>query len=175
MLIGWCAAAMNPGLAQVVLEAGAPGATTVQVELGTLPPPLTRAALAQTNHAIADWRARPASGMSARWWISTGALAWGIGTDLPADPSTFGPRAVLAVRAELGANARIGYDLISAHRGAAADEEAASGGRLALEFRTTSATRDLREGLLKVQLSNSSSLHFRPRRSGVMVSWRAQF
>lgn len=51
-------------------------------------------------------------------------------------------------------------------------EEAAN--TVGLELRTSKPGRDLRQ-LLRVQLSSSSALHFRPRRSGLVVSYRAQF
>jgi hypothetical protein len=46
--------------------------------------------------------------------------------------------------------------------------------RVALEFKSSDKASMYR-GLVRFQLSSSSSLLLRPRRGGMMVSWRASF
>ena len=53
---------------------------------------------------------------------------------------------------------------------------AAAATRVGVEFRPVSAGNALKPiGALRVQLSDSSTLSFKPRRGGVLVSWRSQF
>ena len=48
--------------------------------------------------------------------------------------------------------------------------------RVGFEFRPASAANSLKPiGALRVQVSDNSSLSFKPRRGGVLVSWRSQF
>ena len=48
--------------------------------------------------------------------------------------------------------------------------------RVGVEFRPASAGNSLKPiGALRVQISDNSSLSFKPRRGGVLVSWRSQF
>lgn len=171
-----CLAGVKRSWAQGEPDGNLVGLPRVRFEIDVLPPPLAPRARAHSADVQTpnDLSTRQA-GLGARWWLTSGSVAWGIGTELPGGPAGLAPRAVLAVRTEIGANARVGFDLLPAIRDAAAAEEPAERARLALEFRTTSAVRDIREGLLKLQLSNSSSLHFQPRRSGAVLSWRAQF
>ena len=49
-------------------------------------------------------------------------------------------------------------------------------GRFALEFKATGgAARSLPVGILRIQLSGSSTINLRPRRGGFAVAWRAHF
>jgi hypothetical protein len=51
----------------------------------------------------------------------------------------------------------------------------ASRPRFALEFRAKAVAKDLRETLLRVQLSGAGALHFRPRGGGLQITYREQF
>jgi hypothetical protein len=51
----------------------------------------------------------------------------------------------------------------------------ASRPRFALEFRAKAVAKDLRETLLRVQLSGAGALHFRPRGGGLQISYHEQF
>jgi hypothetical protein len=86
-------------------------------------------------------------GLRARWWWGRGKLALGAGADWSAEAPTtpYAPGA------------------------------APLRPRFALEFRARSASKDLREGLLRVQMSGDAALHLRPRSGGLQVSYRERF
>lgn len=117
-----------------------------------------------------------------RWWLGRGAGSIGAGADWAATParSALRPwRPVLGLRADVGDHARLIYEV----RGAAAPW--ASTGlpgaesqevRVAMEFKSArSPAQNLRNGLLRVQLSNTSALMLKPRSGGLVVSYRSQF
>ncbi|MBL8302375.1 MAG: hypothetical protein JNM26_06345 [Ideonella sp.] len=117
-----------------------------------------------------------------RWWVGNGIGSIGAGADWAATParSALRPwRPVLGVRADVGARTRLIYEV----RGAAAPW--ASTGlpgaesqevRVAMEFRSApSAAQNLRNGLFRVQLSNTSALMLKPRSGGLVISYRSQF
>jgi hypothetical protein len=87
-------------------------------------------------------------GVRARVWWGRGKLAFGAGADWTASepPTPFSAGATGSPRA-----------------------------RFALEFRARSSASDLRESLLRVQMSGDAALHFRPRSGGLQVSWRERF
>lgn len=128
----------------------------------------------------------PAPAMSeelrTRWWVGNDIGGVGAGADWAAVPggSPLRPwRPVLGMRAEVANGTRLLYEV----RGAAApwasptlpgaeNQEV----RVALEFKKAkSSARNLRDGLFRVQLSSTSTLAFRPRGGGMVVSYRAQF
>lgn len=117
-----------------------------------------------------------------RWWVGRGAGSVGAGADWAATParSTLRPwRPVLGLRADLGERTRVIYEV----RGAASPW--ASTGlpgaenqevRVALEFKSArNPAQNLRNGLFRVQLSNTSALWLKPRSGGLVISYRSQF
>jgi hypothetical protein len=87
-------------------------------------------------------------GVRARWWLGQGRVAVGAGADwtASAQPTPFGAGAAGALRP-----------------------------RFALEFRAKAAAKDLRESLLRVQMSGDAALHFRPRGGGLQITYRERF
>ena len=117
-----------------------------------------------------------------RWWLGDGAGSIGAGADWAATPvgSSLRPwRPVVGLRADVSARTRLIYEV----RGAAAPwASAALPGaanqevRVALEFKSArNPAQNLRNGLFRVQLSNTSALMLRPRGGGLVVSYRSQF
>jgi hypothetical protein len=88
------------------------------------------------------------AGVSARWWVGRGRFELGAGADWEA-PS---PRTLVG-----------------------AGSAGALRPRFALEFRAKAATKDLRDGLLRVQMSGDAALHFRPRSRGLQITYRERF
>ncbi len=116
-----------------------------------------------------------------RLWWGNARAGMGGGTDWATAPagSALRPwRPVVGVRANMGEQARLVYELRgpaspSPALGAAAGDNEA---RVALEFKSaTNPAQNLRNGLFRVQLSNSSSLFLKPRSGGMVVSYRSQF
>ena len=96
--------------------------------------------------------------------------------DLPADRS----RLVLTLRATPTSRASMVVEQATSARTAnswrAAQAAEAPTTRVGLELRSASAERRLGiNNVLKVQLSGGSTLLFKPRRSGVAVTWRTEF
>ena len=120
--------------------------------------------------------------LRARWWWGNGVGSLGAGADWAATPagSVFRPlRPVVGLRANVSDQTRLVYEV----RGAAstlpstavlgATEREA---RLALEFKSArNPVQNLRNGLFRVQLSNTSALFLKPRSGGMVVSYRSQF
>jgi hypothetical protein len=110
--------------------------------------------------------------LRSRWWIHAGRVTLGAGADWPRGPHWSAPQPVLGLRTAVAANTLLSYEW----HGHSASQDAPPGGRFVLEFRTApSQIRTLRDGLLRMQLSGTSSLNLRPRRSGVLVTYSAQF
>lgn len=116
-----------------------------------------------------------------RLWVANRYGGLGAGADWAAAPagSTLRPlRPVLGLRAEVSTQTRFIYEV----RGPASSLANGVPGatdpemRMALEFKSApSAARNFRNGLFRVQLSNSSALTLRPRSGGMVVSYRSQF
>lgn len=117
-----------------------------------------------------------------RWWVGHGVGSIGAGADWAATParSALRPwRPVLGLRADGGARTRLIYEV----RGAAAPWASAGWPganaqevRVAMEFKSArNPAQNLRNGLLRVQLSNTSALMLKPRSGGLVVSYRSQF
>lgn len=78
-----------------------------------------------------------------------------------------------------------GVDWLAAPSGSALQAQAApyplgpgadtSRSRVALEFRSKTVTRDLRESLFRVQMQGGGALNFRPRSGGLQVSYQKKF
>lgn len=127
-------------------------------------------------------QAEPSQELRTRLWVGNHLGGLGAGADWSATPagSSLRPwRPVLGLRADVSNQTRLIYEV----RGPASSLASVPGSgatesevRWALEFKKApSAASHLRNGLLRVQLSNSSSLVLRPRSGGVMVSYRSQF
>ncbi len=180
-------------LALACAAAQAEQAPIARFEIDTLPNLVARAG--QPSHRSGDminWTDRQFSGqpvfsafadedLRARWWWGRGAFEVGAGADWAAPPRTalaartWSP--VVGVRAALSSRTRIVYEAEPgaawrAAEAAVADQRSA---RFALEFKTRAAGGDLRSSLLRVQLSGDSTLHFRPRSSGLQLHYRARF
>jgi hypothetical protein len=121
-------------------------------------------------------------GLRARWWWGQGALEIGGGADWVA-PSTAGNTTrpwsqVLGVRAALSARTRLIYEAESTlpWRNAENNGAAPRTTRVALEFKSKSSpVGDLRNGLMRVQLSSESVLQFKPRSGGLQIMYRERF
>lgn len=126
-------------------------------------------------------------GMRARLWWGRGPLELGVGADWARPslgmPSPRGPTQVFALRAVLSPSTQILYETDTTRRepdDLAPPFEpfgAVQGARLAVEFKLQPAQplKALRDGLLRMQMSGSSSLQFKPRSGGLFVSYRATF
>lgn len=88
------------------------------------------------------------AGVRARWWVGRGRLELGAGADwaAPAPRTPVGAGSPEALRP-----------------------------RFALEFRAKGAAKDLRDSLLRVQMSGDAALHFRPRSRGLQITYRERF
>jgi hypothetical protein len=153
--------------AQAVADAGQP---RIEVELSKEP----SVGAPQLAEVLQSGRAALAAdeALRSRWWVNAGRVTLGAGADWPRGPQWSEPQLVFGVRTNVSAQARLGYEW----RASSGLTDEAQGGRYVLEFRTPpSEMRALRDGLLRFQLSGSSSVHLRPRRSGLLVTYRAQF
>ena len=128
----------------------------------------------------------PSDGLRTRMWWGRGALEVGAGANL--NPSSTAPglatsasrgTAVVGLRAQVarGTHLAIERDTLatSVGGGAAAPLEVS---RVALEFKAvgqSKAAQPLSSGLLRVQMSGTSSLQFKPRSGGMAVTYRANF
>lgn len=127
------------------------------------------------------------NGLRARWWWGQGAIEIGGGADWVASsaaadsanpPNAARPWSqVVGVRAALSARTRLTYETESSLPWRNNDSGGASPRttRLALEFKSKSPVGDLRNGLMRVQLSGESALHFKPRSRGLQVMYRERF
>ncbi len=120
-------------------------------------------------------------GLRARWWWGRGAIEVGAGADwlAPAGASSVARplTQVVGVRAALSARTRLVYEAESAPlwRGADSGIVNPRTARVALEFKSKSPVGDLRNGLLRVQLSGDAALQFKPRSGGLQVMYRERF
>jgi hypothetical protein len=119
-------------------------------------------------------------GLRARWWWGRGALEVGAGADWRA-PSAAASAAqpwsqVLGVRATLSPRTRLVYETETVLPGGRADSAKPRTSRVALEFKSRkSPVSNLRDGLMRVQLSGDSAVHFKPRGGGLQVMYRERF
>jgi hypothetical protein len=153
--------------AQAVADAGQP---RIDVELSKEP----SVGAPQLAEVLQSGRAALAAdeALRSRWRVNAGRVTFGAGADGPRGPQWSEPQLIFGVRTNVSAQARLGYEW----RASSGLTDEAQGGRFVLEFRTPpSEMRALRDGLLRFQLSGSSSVHLRPRRSGLLVTYRAQF
>jgi len=119
------------------------------------------------------------------WW-GKGALEVGAGANVNSSSTTPGlatsasrGTAVLGLRAQLaqGTHLAIERDTLATSVGAGSGAPVEVS-RLALEFKAvgnSKAAQPLSSGLLRVQMSGTSSLQFKPRSGGLAVSYRAKF
>jgi len=128
----------------------------------------------------------PSDGLRTRMWWGRGPLEVGAGANVNASSTAPGlatsasrGTAVLGLRAQVaqGTHLAIERDTLatSVGAGSAARVEVS---RLALEFKAvgnSKAAQPLSSGMLRVQMSGTSSLQFRPRSGGLAVSYRAKF
>lgn len=128
----------------------------------------------------------PSDGLRTRMWWGKGALEVGAGANLNASntvpglaPSASVGTAVLGLRAQVAQGTHLAFErdtlATSVGAGAAAPVE---GSRVALEFKAvgnSKAAQPLSSGLLRVQMSGTSSLQFKPRSGGLAVTYRAKF
>ncbi len=119
-------------------------------------------------------------GLRARWWWGRGALEVGAGADWRA-PSVAASGAqpwsqVLGVRATLSPRTRLVYETETALPGSRADGASPRTSRVALEFKSRkSPVSNLRDGLMRVQLSGDAAVHLKPRGGGLQVMYRERF
>lgn len=112
-----------------------------------------------------------ADALRARGWLRFGAVGVGTGGDWPLRGSM---RPVFGLRADLSQRASVIYERISPAVPPPGLDAGLPGERLALEFKSSDPA-SLYRGLVRLQLSSSSSLLLRPRGGGMMMSWRANF
>lgn len=165
----------------------APNAPTAQVELESVAPNLESPTNPTARQYRIDDSDRPVLSpeLRTRVWWGTAMAGLGTGADLVPTGTVPGwrpVRPVMGVRASMTERTRLVYEV----RGPAVSSSSAASSllpgvadnetRLSLEFRSApSAAQHLRNGLFRVQLSNSSALLLKPRSGGVLVSYRAQF
>lgn len=127
----------------------------------------------------------PSDGLRTRMWWGRGALEFGAGANVR--PSSTAPglataasmgTAVVGLRAQVaqGTHLAIERDTFTTSIGGAAPP--VDGSRVALEFKavgSSKAAQPLSSGLLRVQMSGTSTLQFRPRSGGLAVTYRAKF
>ncbi|MEO5770984.1 MAG: hypothetical protein ABIQ29_02830 [Burkholderiaceae bacterium] len=128
----------------------------------------------------------PSDGLRTRMWWGTGAFEVGAGANV--NPTSTAPglatsanrgTAVVGLRAQVaqGTHLAIERDTLATSVGAGgvAPVEVS---RVALEFKAvgnSKAAQPLSSGLLRVQMSGTSSLQFKPRSGGLAVTYRAKF
>lgn len=178
-LTGWLTCIVLGAVACLPMLAGAQGGldSAFRVEMERLP-----AVLQPRSASMLDL---PADGLRARWWLRRGPIEFGAGADLAAPPNSvhtaFVRRAAtptLGVRAELvrGAYLAIERDAV---KYLPRDQQGPTNdtARLALELKPAELKRAnaLSSGLLRVQLTSSSTLQFRPRSGGLSVTYSERF
>lgn len=121
-------------------------------------------------------------GLRARWWWGSGGVEIGAGADLRATSvAAVGAQPwshVLGVRATLSSRTSLVYETASALPWGNADATTASRrtSRVALEFKSRkSPVSNLRDGLMRVQLSGDADVQFKPRGGGLQVMYRERF
>ena len=154
-----------------------------RIEVESLPHALRIRSVVSSTRVLFD---APADGLRTRMWWGKGALEVGAGANV--SPSNKAPglataptvgTAVVGLRAQLsrGTHLAIERDTLatSVHSGAAAPLEVS---RVALEFKAvgnSKSVQPLSSGLLRLQMSGTSSLQFKPRSDGMAVTYRAKF
>lgn len=187
LVAGACTAACAAALAQpaevgtgLVITAHAVG----QVEVERVDPAVDAptASTARLYRIDATPAAAVSEELRTRWWLGGPHAGIGAGADWAATPvgSSLRPwRPVFGMRADVGPQTRLLYEV----RAAAAPwattglrEAGRQEVRVALEFKSArNPAQNLRNGLFRVQLSNSSALFLRPRGGGLVISYRSQF
>jgi len=110
-----------------------------------------------------------------RWWWHLGAVGVGGGGDWLLGS---GVRPVLGLRANLTRQASLVYERLPVGAAAAPaglDSVLPDEQRWALEFKPAGNSASMYAGLVRIQLSGSSTLLLRPRSGGLMLSWRSRF
>jgi hypothetical protein len=120
--------------------------------------------------------------LRARVWWGRGAVEVGAGADWRAASFTANAAQpwsqVVGVRATLSARTRIVYETGAALPWRSGDNVAtgARTSRVALEFKSRkSPVSNLRDGLLRMQLSSDAAVHLKPRGGGLQVTYRERF
>lgn len=176
-LLGIAAPASHAALA----EPADPYSPRIEVE--SLPHAMRARSVVSSTRVLFD---TPADGLRTRMWWGKGALEVGAGANV--SPSNKAPglataptigTAVVGLRAQLsrGTHLAIERDTLatSVNSGAAAPLEVS---RVALEFKAvgnSKSVQPLSSGLLRLQMSGTSSLQFKPRSGGMAVTYRAKF
>ncbi len=188
LLTGWqCAALLVLWMvaAQHVRAASGepPQAQGPRIEVESLPYAMQpRSALGGVRTLIDT----PSDGVRTRMWWGRGAFEVGAGANV--NPSNTVPglatsanvgSAVVGLRARVaqGTHLAIERDTLSTNVGAGASAPVEVS-RVALEFKAvgnSKAAKPLSSGLLRVQMSGTSSLQFKPRSGGLAVTYRANF
>lgn len=154
-----------------------------RIEVESLPHAMRARSVVSTTRVLFD---TPADGLRTRMWWGKGALEVGAGANVSPSNKAQGlatsPRvgtAVVGLRAQLGRGTHLAIerDTLSTNvnSGAAAPGEIS---RVALEFKAvgnSKSVQPLSSGSLRVQMSGTSSLQFRPRSGGMAVTYRAKF
>lgn len=128
----------------------------------------------------------PRDGVRTRVWWGRGALEVGAGADLsnthlaPGLAAGRSGTAVVGLRAELTPGAYLAIERDTHHLALQrpGTEPGADASRVALEFKgvgRSKAANPLSGGLLRMQMSGTSTLQFKPRSGGLSVTYRAKF
>lgn len=184
---GWVAAALVvllvPAMQPALAALGEADAHGPRWEVESLPHAIQPRTAVTGARPLFD---TPSDGLRTRMWWGNRAFEVGGGANL--NPSNTAPglatsanvgTAVLGLRAQLaqGTHLAIERDTLatSVGSGAAAPLEVS---RVALEFKAVGRSKTaqpLSSGLLRVQMSGTSSLQFKPRSGGLAVTYRAKF
>jgi hypothetical protein len=118
-------------------------------------------------------------GLRARWWWGRGAIEVGAGADWTSPSITAsGARPwsqVVGVRATLSARTRLVYETEATLPWRNGERDLAAS-RVALEFKSSkSPIANLRDGLVRVQLSADAAVHLKPRSGGLQLIYRERF
>ena len=176
-----CWSLLAPGAHAALADQAEPGAARIEFE--RLPYAIQPRAATAGARALFD---NPSDGLRTRVWWGKGGLEVGAGANV--NPSNTAPglaatgnsgTAVLGLRAQVAQGTYLAFerDTLAASAGAGAPVPV-EGSRLALEFKAVGASRaaqPLSSGLLRVQVSGTSSLQFKPRSGGMAVTYRAKF
>lgn len=128
----------------------------------------------------------PRDGLRTRVWWGKGAVELGAGADLsraniaPGLMARQSGTGVVGLRAELTPGAHLAIERDTNHPALqrAGVATGADASRVALEFKgvgSSKAASPLTGGLLRVQMSGTSTLQFKPRSGGMSVTYRAKF
>ena len=120
-------------------------------------------------------------GTRLRWWYGRygrEGVEIGTGVDWPSLAQGTPGRPALGLRAGVSRSTSVVYEVSPAARPwdpNLREPADAAQSRLALEFKPNAASSHLAGGLLRVQLSNQSTLQLRPRGGGLTVMYRERF